>query len=192
MQSSPAWPWVLTLALLAAADSPAQPAPPAAPAPLRTVEQVDLERYLGTWHEIARYPFRIQEQCARDTVAIYNARDDGAIGVLNRCLRADGSVFAAEGVAQVIDKQSKARLQVSFLPAWLRWLPVGRGDYWVIDLAPDYRYAVIGEPQRRYLWILARTPQLDAQTFRGITERLAAQGYDPARLVPSPGLALPR
>jgi apolipoprotein D and lipocalin family protein len=192
MPSSPAWPWALSLVLLAAADSLAQPAPPAAPAPLRTVERVDLDRYLGTWHEIARYPFRIQEQCARDTVAVYSARDDGAIGVLNRCLRADGSVFAAEGVAQVIDTQSKARLQVSFLPAWLRWLPVGRGDYWVIDLAPDYRYAVIGEPQRRYLWILARTPQLDAQTFRGITERLAAQGYDPARLVPSPGLALPR
>jgi apolipoprotein D and lipocalin family protein len=175
---------VLTLALLAAADSPAQPSPPAAPAPLRTVEQVDLERYLGTWHEIARYPFRIQEQCARDTVAIYSAREDGAIGVLNRCLRADGSVFAAEGVAQVIDTQSKARLQVSFLPAWLRWLPVGRGDYWVIDLAPDYRYAVVGEPQRRYLWILARTPQIDPALLGRIRARLAAQGFDVSRLRP--------
>jgi apolipoprotein D and lipocalin family protein len=177
-------------ALLASLASGAL-AQPAGLSPLRTVEHVDLARYLGTWHEIARFPFGIQEQCARDTTAIYSARHDGAIGVLNRCLRADGSLFSAAAVAWVVDPQSNARLQVSFLPAWLRWLPAGRGDYWVIDLAPDYSFAVVGEPQRRYLWILARTPHMDAATFRAITERLTAQGYDPARLLPSPGRRLP-
>jgi apolipoprotein D and lipocalin family protein len=183
---------LLTVTLLAACASPGAPAASAALPPLKTVAQVDLQRYLGTWYEIARMPFGIQDRnCARATSATYSARDDGAIDVLNRCQRADGTVFAAAGLATVVDRTSNARLEVTFLPRWLRWLPVGRGDYWVIELAPDYSYVVVGEPQRRYLWILARTPTLDAATLRGIVARLPAHGYDPARLVPSPGLSLP-
>jgi apolipoprotein D and lipocalin family protein len=177
---------------LAACASPTAPAASADLPPLKTVAKVDLQRYLGTWYEIARTPFGIQDRnCARATTATYSARDDGAIDVLNRCLRADGTAFAAQGLATVVDATTNARLEVTFLPQWLRWLPVGRGDYWVIELAPDYSYVVIGEPQRRYLWILARTPTMDAATFRGIVARLPAHGYDPARLVPSPGLSLP-
>lgn len=160
--------------------------------PLQTVAKVDLQRYLGTWYEIARTPFGIQDRnCARETTATYSARDDGAIDVLNRCLRADGTVFSAQGLATVVDPISNARLKVTFLPAWIRWLPVGRGDYWVLELAPDYSHVVIGEPGRRYLWILARAPRMDAATFNGIVARLPAHGYDPARLVPSPGTTLP-
>ncbi len=163
---------------------------PAVPAPRRALRWPKPCRRCAPcpWHEIARYPFGIQDRrCARDTTANYALRDAGRISVVNRCVQADGSVFLAEGVAWVRDPVSNARLEVSFLPAWLRWLPIGRGDYWVIDLAPDYSWVVIGEPQRRYLWILARTPTLPAATYQSIVGRLPAQGYDPARLVPSPG-----
>ncbi|MCA3217018.1 MAG: lipocalin family protein [Burkholderiales bacterium] len=185
-------PGLLAVTLLAACANPGAPAASADLPPLKTVAQVDLQRYLGTWYEIARMPFGIQDRnCARATSATYSARADGAIDVLNRCQRADGTVFAAQGVARVVDSTSNARLEVTFLPQWLRWLPIGRGDYWVIELAPDYSYVVVGEPQRRYLWILARTPTLDAATLRGIAARLPAHGYDSQRLVPSPGLSLP-
>jgi apolipoprotein D and lipocalin family protein len=175
------------VALVGCASAPSAGAASAAP-PLVTVPKVDVARYMGTWHEIARYPFGIQDRrCARETTANYAIIDAGRISVVNRCLQADGSVFVADGVAWVLDPVSNARLEVSFLPVWLRWLPIGRGDYWVIDLAPDYSWVVIGEPQRRYLWILSRTPQLPAATYQAIVGRLPALGYDPARLVPSPG-----
>ena len=156
--------------------------------PLRSVASVELSRYLGTWHEIARYPFGIQDRnCSRDTTATYQPLTGDSISVVNRCVQADGTPFVAEGTAWILDPVSQARLEVSFLPAWLRALPVGRGDYWVIDLAPDYSWVVIGEPRRRYLWILARTPQLPTYTYAAIVARLPMHGYDPARLVRSPG-----
>jgi apolipoprotein D and lipocalin family protein len=156
--------------------------------PLQTVTKVDLARYTGTWHEIARYPFGIQDRrCARDTTATYRARNADTIAVLNRCVQADGTESAVEGVAWILDPVSNAKLEVSFLPAWLRWLPIGRGDYWVIELAPDYSWVVVGEPRRRYLWILARSPRLDPATYEAIVKRLPTHGYDPARLLPSPG-----
>ena len=174
----------------------AGPSPMAAPGsgaplpPLQTVGSVDLSRYVGTWHEIARYPFGIQDRnCARDTTADYALRASGEVSVVNRCLRADGSAFVADGVAWVVDAQTRARLQVSFLPAALRALPIGRGDYWIIELAPDYSWVVIGEPQRRYLWVLARSPDLPQATLAGILQRLPAHGYDPARVIASPGRA---
>lgn len=176
----------LTLAVLAGCAS--APHAPADGPPLKTVARVDLERYVGTWQEIARYPFGIQDRrCARDTTATYRALAADRIAVVNRCVQADGTAFEADATAWIRDPATNARLEVSFLPAALRWLPLGRGDYWVIDLAPDYSWAVIGEPRRRYLWILARTPQLPADTYRAILDRLPAQGYDPARVQRSPG-----
>lgn len=167
----------------------AEPAP-GSPPPLQTVASVDLSRYVGTWHEIARYPFGIQDRnCARDTTADYALLASGQISVVNRCLRADGTAFVADGVAWVMDPQTRARLQVSFLPAFLRALPIGRGDYWIIELAPDYSWVVIGEPQRRYLWVLARSPNLPQETLAGILGRLPTHGYDSARVIASPGRA---
>lgn len=152
--------------------------------PLKTVGEVDLARYAGQWHEVAKYPNRFQRQCVADTTATYRVREDGAVAVTNRC-RTAGGTDTAEGLARRVDGRTD-RLQVSFLPAALRWLPFGWGDYWIIELAPDYRYAVVGEPSRAYLWILARTPQLSAEDRRAIEARLPAHGYDPARLVDSP------
>ena len=152
--------------------------------PLATVGDVDLTRYAGRWYEVAKYPNRFQSQCVADTTATYRLLDDGAVGVVNRCRTTNG-VDEASGVARRLDGRTD-RLEVSFLPAALRWLPIGWGDYWIIELAPDYRYAVVGEPSRKYLWILARSRALSAEDRRGIEARLPAHGYDPARLVESP------
>jgi apolipoprotein D and lipocalin family protein len=152
--------------------------------PLRTVGSVDLARYAGQWHEVAKYPNRFQQHCVGDTTATYALRDDGKVSVVNRCRTRDGH-DEVSGVARPVDGRTD-RLQVSFLPAALRWLPIGWGDYWVIELAPDYRYAVVGEPSRQYLWVLSRTPTLSPEDRRAIEARLPAHGYDAARLVDSP------
>lgn len=154
-----------------------------APAPLATVPSVDFARYAGTWHEIARYPNGFQQDCASDTTATYSPIDTRRIAVLNRCRRADGSEMTASGVAEVVDAASNARLKVSFLPGWLRWTGIGRGDYWIIHLAPDYSVALIGEPSRTYLWLLARAPALGDEVLRSMLPRMRAAGYDPDRLL---------
>jgi apolipoprotein D and lipocalin family protein len=148
-----------------------------AEASLRTVDVVDLKRYAGTWHEIARLPNRFQRQCVTDTTATYTIREDGKIEVLNACRRADGSIDRVKGVAKRASKDGPAsRLRVTFF--WPFY-----GNYWIIDLDPDYRWAVVGEPKRRYLWVLAREPQLDAAVLEGITARAQAQGYDLSTLL---------
>jgi apolipoprotein D and lipocalin family protein len=151
---------------------------------LATVGEVDLARYAGRWFEVARYPNRFQQQCVADTTATYALRDDGNVSVVNRCRTRDGS-DEANGVARRVDGRTD-RLEVSFLPAALRWLPVGWGSYWIIDLAADYRYAVIGEPSRQFLWVLSRTPRLADDDRREILSRLPGHGYEPKRLVDSP------
>ncbi len=139
--------------------------------PLEVVPKVDLERYLGTWYEIASYPQRWQEGCT-GTTATYTLRSDGEIDVLNKCRKGslDGPEDVAEGRARVVDSESNAKLEVSFF--WPFW-----GDYWIIDLGPDYEYAVVGHPSRDYLWILSRTPTLDHDTYAAILSRLEAKGY---------------
>jgi apolipoprotein D and lipocalin family protein len=147
--------------------------------PLTTVERVDLERYAGRWFEIARYPNRFQKGCAADTTAEYSLREDGKIVVLNSCKQKNQKVKSARGTAQVVDKKSNAKLKVTFF--WPFY-----GNYWIIDLEPQYRYAVVGEPDRKYLWILSRTPALDEQTYAEIIGRIRSAGYDPSRLVKTP------
>lgn len=169
---------LIAVLLVAACASPAEQYPP-----LPTVEAVDLERYAGTWHEVARYPNRFQADCARDTRATYTPLGRRRIEVLNQCVRADGSVMSVTGVAEVIDARSGAKLKVSFLPWWLRWTGLGRGDYWVLHLSPDYRIAVVGEPSRRFLWILARTPTVSEREIAGLLPVIRSAGYAPERLL---------
>lgn len=149
-------------------------------AELQTVSHVDLERYVGDWYEIARLPNEFEESCVGST-AYYSLRSDGRLAVTNRCredaLRGDEKSIC--GTARVVDQNTNAKLKVTFFWPF-------EGDYWVIDLDPEYRWAVVGEPKRRYLWILSRTPTLDARTYDGILARLPAAGYDPALLVRTP------
>jgi apolipoprotein D and lipocalin family protein len=153
-------------------------------APPTTVAHVELDRYAGLWYEISRIPNSFQRSCVDDTTARYSLRADGRLNVINRCLTADGSVDEARGVARVVDPNTNAKLEVSFVQlfGWhLFW-----GDYWIIGLDPDYRYAVIGHPKRRYGWVLARTPTLDAATRKEIDTILREHGYDPRRFEASP------
>ena len=114
---------------------------------MTTVDAVDLDRYVGLWHEIARIPNRFQKQCARGTTAEYTLRGDGRIRVVNRCVKGDGGTDEAEGVAKVVAGANNSKLKVSFV-SFLGWRPFW-GDYWVIGLDEDYQWAVIGTPDRK-------------------------------------------
>jgi len=149
---------------------------------VRTVDRVDLDRYLGDWYEIARFPNRFQRACAGDVKAIYAKRADGRIDVINRCRTADG-VVEARGVARVADARTSAKLKVRFAPAVLSFLPFVWGDYWILGLAGDYSWAVVGSPDRRYLWILARAPALEADRLESALAAARANGFDVGRLV---------
>ena len=153
-------------------------------AAVRTVSHVDLDRYAGDWFEIARFPNRFQRQCVGDVRASYARRADGRIDVVNRCRTADGQT-EARGVARLVDEQTHAKLKVRFAPAWLTWLPPVWGDYWIIGLAPDYSWAVVGDPGREYLWILARTPRLSGESMTAARTAAQDNGFDVARLAPT-------
>jgi apolipoprotein D and lipocalin family protein len=142
--------------------------------PVQTVAQVDLQRYQGRWYEIASYPMYFQRKCIGDTTADYALRDDGRVGVLNRC-RTESDFIQADGKASVVDGSANARLRVSFFWPF-------HGDYWIIGLDPDYRWAVVGDPDRRYLWVLSRTPSLDQTSLAAALAAAKAQAYDLAPL----------
>jgi apolipoprotein D and lipocalin family protein len=145
-------------------------------APLATVPHVDLPRYLGRWYEIARYPNRFEKQCDRDVTATYSLRPDGRITVLNACIMQDGRRNEAQGWARIADPATNAKLRVTFFWPFF-------GNYWILELGANYEYVVVGEPGRKYLWILSRTPQMSDAQYRDITSRLAAKGYDANQLL---------
>ena len=147
-----------------------------------TVPFVDLDRYLGQWFEVARLPNRFQQRCLGDVRADYARRPDGRIDVVNRCRTADGEI-EARGVARIVDERAFTKLKVRFAPGWLSWLPMVWGDYWIIGLADDYSWAVVGSPDRKYLWILARTPRLDEKGTAAAIEIARANGFDVSRLM---------
>ena len=119
---------------------------------LTVVDSVDVERYIGTWYEIASYPAWFAKECTAAT-AEYSLRENGKIRVINRCRKRsmDGPQKEAKGKAEIVDTVTNAKLKV-----WFFW-PF-KGNYWIIDLDEDYQWAVVGEPKRKYLWILSRTP----------------------------------
>lgn len=143
--------------------------------PPQTVPRVDLDRYAGTWYEIASFPHRFQAGCAA-TTATYEPRDDGRITVKNRCRSGglDGETRGVDGVAWPVD-ETNARLKVRFF-----W-PFS-GAYWVLALDPDYQWSVVGHPEREYLWILSRTPQIDESLYESLIAKARAQGFDVSRL----------
>jgi apolipoprotein D and lipocalin family protein len=141
---------------------------------LEVVPHVDLKKYLGKWYEIARLPARFEEGCS-DITATYSLSDDGTISVLNECKR-NGKVKRAKGKAKVVDKNTGAKLKVTFF--WPFY-----GDYWIINLGKDYDYAVVGTPNRKYLWILSRTPQMDDKLFSQLIELVKSKGFDVTNLI---------
>jgi apolipoprotein D and lipocalin family protein len=151
--------------------------------PLPTVQAVDLDRYVGTWYEISHLPNFFQSQCASDTRATY--RTDGKdIEVENQCRTESGKVEQIKGIAKAVEGSHGAKLRVSF------FRPI-YGDYWILDLDPEYRWVLVGEPSRKYAWILARTPVLDAETQAALLARAAALGFDRQAFVSTPHTGQP-
>ena len=147
------------------------------------VPALDLHRYAGTWYEIARLPNPFQTKCAHSVVVRYAVRPDGRLDVVNECVEKDGRTSRAAGVARLADpKGPPSQLKVRFAPAFLSFLSAVWGDYWVIDLAPDYTYAVVGGPKREYLWILSREPRMPEPLYAEVLAR-AGRFYDVARVV---------
>ena len=155
----------------------------AQPPPLRLVPQVDLARYAGTWYEVARLPNRFQEKCTGEVTATYRNRPDGRIDVVNRCRTDNGDMTDAAGIARRVDGEPPSRLEVRFAPAILSFLPAVWGDYQIIALGPEYDYALVGTPDRKYLWVLSRTAQMDRDRYLALLAEAKAQGFDVAKVV---------
>jgi apolipoprotein D and lipocalin family protein len=159
---------VLALAALACGASAAAP-PPTAP-------HVDLQRYLGVWHEMARYDNRFQDEDCVNVTAEYGLRDDGDVSVRNTCRNGDGAVTeSVDGRAYVADTTSNAKLRVTFFWPFF-------GDYWIVALADDYSWVIVSEPSREYLWILTRTPVSGGPEMTELVARAGALGFDTSRL----------
>jgi apolipoprotein D and lipocalin family protein len=154
--------------------------------PVRMIASLDVPKYLGTWYEIAKFPNWFQKKCVGNTKAVYSMRADSNLKVLNSCKNADGVVSEAEGTARQIGAQDSPKLEVRFAPAWLSFLPMVWGDYWVIDLDPQYQVAAVSDPKREYLWVLSRTPQLDKKVYEDLLQRLQAQQFDVRKLEITP------
>lgn len=152
--------------------------------PLEAVPRLDLERYSGTWHEIARLPMAFEKDCVRDVSATYTLRPDGRVDIRNECTTATGGRKTAEGVAR--PGKAPAKLEVRFAPGWLSLLPFVWADYWVIALDEDYRWAIVGEPDRDHLWFLSRDPGVDERTFEDLKGRARMLGYNLDRLIVNP------
>jgi apolipoprotein D and lipocalin family protein len=149
---------------------------------VKTIASLDVPRYLGVWYEIAKFPNWFQKKCISNTKAVYTAKSDGNLRVLNSCKTASGEISEAEGLARQIGAKDSPKLEVRFAPEWLSFLPMVWGDYWVIDLDPQYQLAVVSDPSREYLWVLSRTPQLDPKVYADLLQRLQQKHFDIQKL----------
>ncbi|MDM0075877.1 lipocalin family protein [Variovorax sp. J2P1-59] len=173
----------LTSARTARAANLAGPADgaPLMRAPLQVVAPVDLKRYAGVWHEQARLPNRFQKQCTGPVTAEYTLLDDGSVEVRNRCILENGSFDESVGSARVVPvagQPGAGRLEVRFAPEWLSWLPLVWGDYWILKLDRDYQVALVGTPNRQYLWVLSRAPRLDEAALQAELDYARTLGFD--------------
>jgi apolipoprotein D and lipocalin family protein len=146
--------------------------------PLETADHVDLTRYQGRWFEIARLPLIWENKCISDVTATYTPQPDGKIGVLNTCRKSDGKITHSKGTAKLASKNdiSNAKLKVTFF-----W-PFS-GAYWILDLDPSYRWALVGNPSRKNLWILSRTPTLDHETIDMLLAKGAYLGFNTTKII---------
>lgn len=150
---------------------------------VQTVKHVDIERYLGTWYEIASIPQRFQKKCASHVKAEYSFAEKGQIKVVNSCKTKDGEIKKAEARAKPIDgDDSNSKLKVTFVK-FIGWIYLFGGNYWIIDLADDYSYAVVGDPTREYAWILSRTRGISSSDLEAAVRSLEVNGYDTCELI---------
>lgn len=148
----------------------------------KAVDVIDVQKYAGTWYEVARLPMYFQRNCASDVQAKYSLNADKTIKVRNQCLNKEGKLDVSEGVAYP-QNDGNSQLKVSFLPKGLRWVPFSKGDYWVLRVDEDYQVALVGGPSHRYLWLLSRTPDVDEAVIEDYLNTAKAQGYDLSKLI---------
>ena len=160
---------------LAACSTILSPHPVGNRAVPQPAKPVDLQRYLGRWYEIARYEQGFQKGC-QGVTADYSLRPDGDISVVNRCRKPDGKLSEARGRAKIVDRQTNAKLKVSFFGPFY-------GDYWVLDRADDYRWAIVGEGSGRYLWILHREATPPEAEVERLIGRARDLGYNTSMLL---------
>ncbi|MBK9153304.1 MAG: lipocalin family protein [Chloracidobacterium sp.] len=179
---------IVNYALIAAAVMViwAVPAFSQTPAKLEAVRGLDLNKYLGKWYEIAKYPNKFQKQCAGNTTATYSLKPNGRIEVLNECTKRDGTRDSAKGEAKIPDKANNAKLKVRFAPSALSFLPFVWANYWVVALGPNYEYALIGEPDRKYFWILSRKPEMSDAEYQNLLRRAESLGFVPSKVEKTP------
>lgn len=147
-------------------------------APMPVVANVEVARYLGTWHQVALIPNSFQGDCASDTKATY-ALDGKDLRVQNQCKNAAGKTTEAIGIAKIVEGSNNAKLRVSFFRPFY-------GNYWVLALDPDYKWVLVGEPKRTFGWVLARNTNLDPATLNQILDRAVVLGYDRTAFKMSP------
>ena len=143
----------------------------------QAVASVDLTRYAGKWYEIGRLPMYFQRNCASDVTATYTLKPTGAVEVNNQCIGKDGKPMQSIGEATK-NGESGSKLNVTFLPDGLRWVPFAKADYWILDLDNNYQHALVGTPNNKYLWILSRTPTMDEATYNRLLQTAKNQGYN--------------
>ncbi|MET3893018.1 apolipoprotein D and lipocalin family protein [Bosea sp. OAE506] len=162
----------MTSALALAACNPLEVGPVGNASVPEPRKPVDLGRYVGTWYEQGRYEASFQKGCEGVT-AQYAAKPDGTVSVVNSCRQGSptGPVRSADASARVVDGSNGAKLKVTFF-----W-PI-QGDYWVLDRADDYSWAIVGEPSGRYLWLLTRSRQISPKQYAALVSRAQALGYD--------------
>ena len=143
---------------------------------LQTVPFVDLDKYAGKWYEIAAFPQRFEKGC-NCTTAEYEVTKRGFVRVINKCRldSVNGKVKTAKGKAFPVLRSNNAKLKVQFFWPF-------KGDYWVIELADDYSYAMVGESTRKYLWILGRTPKMADATYQMLVTHASEKGFDVRKL----------
>lgn len=146
--------------------------------PLKTVDKVELDRYLGVWYEVARKPLSFQNKCDRNVTATYTLNENGNVNVDNKCVMKDGTLTQSLGEAYIQNSPFNTKLKVSFLPSAIRWLPFGRGDYWILKIDEDYQTVLVGEPGRKYMWVLSRTNQPNEKVVKEYLDYAKSVGYD--------------
>src|SRR5262245_60295653 len=151
-------------------------------APLFVVPVLDFERYSGTWYEIARFPTEDEKSCASDVTATYAPRPDGQFDIFNRCREKGGKIRLVEGIGRRVFGHPPSSFEVRQNPNFFNLLP-GWTPYQVMELGPNYEYAVVGEPERRHLWILSRKPQMDAELYKTLVQKARGQAFDVEALV---------
>ena len=176
---------IFAFAIFGSAYLYAQNSTPSSQAKPQAIAQLDVQRYMGQWHEIARLPVSFQKKCSHDITANYSLNPDKTVRVVNTCRTKENDIKSAEALAKSVN-EGNSKLKVSFLPKGLRWIPFTKGDYWVLRIDPDYQTVLVGGSSHKYLWILSRQPHIDESVYQDYLKTAQQQGYDTSKLIRNP------